>query len=63
MKINPRDLACLQAHFKVSKEDIMDAISKVGNNMDEIEQYLTQKAKPHIVQLMRSPINEYALQG
>jgi hypothetical protein len=63
MKIKQRDLACLQAHFKVSKDEIRDAISKVGNNMDDIGQYLTQKAKPHLVKLMYSSINEYALQG
>jgi hypothetical protein len=61
MKINSRDLACLQAHFNVSKEEIIKAISAVGNNMEDIEQYLMQRAKPHIVQLMRSNISMYAL--
>jgi hypothetical protein len=64
MKIKPRDLAYLQAYFnfKVSKEEIINAIYAVGNNMDDIEQYLTQRSKPHIVQLLHSNISLYTFQ-
>jgi hypothetical protein len=54
MIITPKDLACLQIQFKVSKEVIQKAVAKVGNNRDEIEQYLQQQAKPHLVQLLNS---------
>ncbi len=52
--ITEKDLACLQIQFKVSKDEIKKAVAKVGTDRDEIEQYLQQQAKPHLVQLLNS---------
>lgn len=52
--ITERELGSLQIQFKVSKEEIRKAVSKVGTSRDKIEQYLQQQAKPHLVQLLNS---------
>ena len=50
MSVRKRDLSYLQRQLGVSKEDIRKAIAHVGNNAEEIEQYLAKQARPQFVQ-------------
>jgi hypothetical protein len=54
--INSTDLAYLQIQTGATKEEIQSAITAVGNNPDDIEQYLQQKSKPHLIQLLNSDV-------
>ena len=60
MSVRKRDLSYLQRQLGVTKEDVRKAIANVGNNADEIEQYLAQQARPQFVQWLhrKNVINE-----
>lgn len=59
MLITNRDLYCLQVQLGVNKDQIKEAISAVGNNPSQIERYIQQRSKPHIMQLLNSQPNLY----
>ena len=59
MLITNRDLYCLQVQLGVNKEQIKEAISAVGNNPSHIEQYIQQRAKPHLMQILNSQPSIY----
>lgn len=59
MLITNRDLSCLLVQFGVNKEQIKEAISAVGNDPAQIECYLQQRAKPHLMQVLNSQTSIY----
>lgn len=61
--ISAKDLAYLQIHTGASKEEIQKAVAAVGNNSDDIEQYLQQQSKPHLIQLLNSNAVFQSIQG
>lgn len=59
MLITNRDLSCLLIQLGANKEQIKEAISAVGNDPSQIEQYLQQRAKPHLMQILNSQTSLY----